>query len=238
MNRIMPKLQEWSDSHSSAFKPTKTEATIFLPSARELPDNPPPIILRGLKISYTSTLTKLGTKLDSRLLFHDYITASLPLTTAISLLTRSKAGLVLKWACQLVIACVWPRLSWSAAARYDPAKRKDKTKELVRVQKTAVMAVTGGFRSAAGEALDIVAGHLPIHLQLQNRLFHLALRTLTAPPTHPLHARTIAARRCPLHAPHRTPLDLALVNPFLEPNLAVETIHPDPIPPWSPDPAP
>ncbi|BGP01165.1 hypothetical protein JCM10021v2_004864 [Rhodotorula toruloides] len=195
----MPRLQEWSDSHSSAFKPTKTEATIFLPSARELPDNPPPIILQGLKINYTSTLTMLGTKLDSRLLFHDYVTASLPSTTAISLLTRSKAGLVLKWACQLVIA----RQRW---------------------------AVTGGFRSAAGEALDIVAGLLPIYLQLQDQLFHLALRALTAPPSHPLHAHTAVARSRPALVSYRSPLDLTLTNPLLPSNLAVETIHPNPNP--------
>uniref|UniRef100_A0A0K3CBV9 Uncharacterized protein n=1 Tax=Rhodotorula toruloides TaxID=5286 RepID=A0A0K3CBV9_RHOTO len=100
------------------------------------------------------------------------------------------------------------------------------------------MAVTGGFRSAAGEALDIKAGLLPVHLQLQNQLFRLALRALSAPPSHPLHARTVAARRRPKHASHRSPLDLALANPLLPPDLGVETIFPDPIPPWSSDPAP
>ncbi|GAA6058001.1 hypothetical protein NBRC10513_007309 [Rhodotorula toruloides] len=242
MNRVIPRLEEWSDSHSSAFEPTKTEATIFLPPARELPDDPPPIILRGLQVKYTSTLTMLGAKLDSRLLFRDHIAAcaarASASTTTITLLTRSKAGLAPKWARQLVVACVWPRMMWAAAAWYDPAKGKDKTRELVRVQKKASMAVTGGFRSAAGEALEIEAGLLPTHLQLQNHLLRLALRALAAPPSHPLHARTAAARNCPAHASYRSPLDLALANPLLPPNLVVETIHPDPVPPWSPNPAP
>ncbi|KAK4330159.1 RNase H domain-containing protein [Rhodotorula toruloides] len=77
-----------------------------------------------------------------------------------------------------------------------------------------------------------------VHLQLQNQLFRLALRALAAPPSHPLHARVVAARRRPAYAPHRSPLDLALTNPILPPDIVVETIHPDPIPPWSPDPAP
>ncbi|BGP73832.1 hypothetical protein NBRC10513v2_007250 [Rhodotorula toruloides] len=33
-------------------------------------------------------------------------------------------------------------------------------------------------------------------------------------------------------------LDLAIANPLLPPNLVVKTIHPDPVPPWSPNPAP
>ncbi|BGO96362.1 hypothetical protein NBRC10512_003239 [Rhodotorula toruloides] len=100
------------------------------------------------------------------------------------------------------------------------------------------MAVTGGFCSAAGEALEVEAGLLPIHLQLQNHLFRLALCALSAPPSHPLQVRTTAARRRPGTAAHRSPLNLALTNPLLPPDLVVETIHPDPTPPWSPNPAP
>ncbi|KAJ8294879.1 putative RNA-directed DNA polymerase from transposon BS [Rhodotorula toruloides] len=238
MNSLVPKLETWSDSHSSAFEPTKTEATIFLPSSRAMPPNPPRVILRDHRIEFKPTLTMLGTKLDSQLTFRDHITAcaarATTSTTAISLLARSKAGLAPKWTRQLVVACVWPRLMWSAAAWYDPARGKDKTKEL----KAAAQAVTGGFRSAAGEALEIEAGLLPVHLQLQNQLFRLALRALSASPSHPLHHRALAARLRPSHTSHRSPLDLALANPLLPPDLAVEPIHPDPIPPWSPNPAP
>uniref|UniRef100_A0A0K3CQ65 BY PROTMAP: gi/342320283/gb/EGU12224.1/ Pol-like protein [Rhodotorula glutinis ATCC 204091] n=1 Tax=Rhodotorula toruloides TaxID=5286 RepID=A0A0K3CQ65_RHOTO len=53
MNNLVPNLEAWSDSHSSAFEPTKTEATIFLPSARPIPAKPPQIILRGHRIEFT-----------------------------------------------------------------------------------------------------------------------------------------------------------------------------------------
>ncbi|KAJ8292920.1 hypothetical protein OF846_003646 [Rhodotorula toruloides] len=218
MNNLIPKLEAWSDSHTSAFEPTKTKATIFLPPNCAMPDNPRLAILRDHEIGFKPTLSMLGTKLDNRLSFRDHITScaakATVCTTSIALLARSKAGLSPKWAWQLVVACVWPRLMWLAAAWYDPAKEKDNTRELVRVQKSAAMAVTGGFCSAAGEALEIKAGLLPIHLQLQNQLFCLALRALSAPPSHPLHHRTTAARRRPAHAAHRSPLDLALTNPI------------------------
>lgn len=55
-------------------------------------------------------------------------------------------------------------MMWAAGAWFDPARGKDKTKELVRVQKTAAMVVSGGFRSAAGDALNVESGLLPVHV--------------------------------------------------------------------------
>lgn len=100
------------------------------------------------------------------------------------------------------------------------------------------MAITGGFRSAASMALNVEAGLLPIHLQFQWQLFRLALRALAAPPSHPLHHCTSAVQNRRTNALHKSPLNLALANPLLPHDLVVEVIHPDPIPPWSPDPAP
>ncbi|GAA6044086.1 hypothetical protein NBRC10512_001218 [Rhodotorula toruloides] len=133
MNNLIPKLEAWSDSHTSAFEPTKTKATIFLPPNCAMPDNPRLAILRDHEIGFKPTLSMLGTKLDNRLTFRDHITScaakATVCTTAIALLARSKAGLSPKWARQLVVACVWPRLMWLAAAWYDPAKEKDKTRD-------------------------------------------------------------------------------------------------------------
>lgn len=134
-NSIVPSLEAWSDSHSSAFELTKTEATIFLPSHRAMPDNPSPVVLRNHPIKFEPALTMLGTRIDARFTFRDHIAAcaakATVATTAIQLLTCSKAGLVPKWARQLVVACVMPGLVWALAAWCDPAKGKDKIKELV-----------------------------------------------------------------------------------------------------------
>lgn len=62
MQTVVPKLELWSDSHSSAFEPTKTKATIFLPLSCKLHDNILPITHLGHCIEYTNTLTMLVTK--------------------------------------------------------------------------------------------------------------------------------------------------------------------------------
>uniref|UniRef100_A0A0K3CQZ3 BY PROTMAP: gi/342319148/gb/EGU11098.1/ Pol-like protein [Rhodotorula glutinis ATCC 204091] n=1 Tax=Rhodotorula toruloides TaxID=5286 RepID=A0A0K3CQZ3_RHOTO len=143
MNKLVPHLERWSDSHSSAFEPTKTEATIFLPPNHAAPVNPPAVVLRNHCIEYKPFLTMLGTKLDSSLSFRNHISAcaarATVSTSAIALLARSKAGLAPKWARQLVEACVLPRLLWTLAAWFDPAKGKDKTRMLARVWKMAAM---------------------------------------------------------------------------------------------------
>lgn len=90
-----------------------------------MPRNPPPVILRNHRVEFKPVLTMLGTKLDSTLSFRDHISAcaarATVSTTAISLLARSKAGLAPKWARQLVVACVWPRMMWAAASWFDRA---------------------------------------------------------------------------------------------------------------------
>ncbi|GAA6058401.1 hypothetical protein NBRC10513_007086 [Rhodotorula toruloides] len=98
------------------------------------------------------------------------------------------------------------------------------------------MAVSGGFRSAAGEALEVESGLLPIHLELDRAVFCLGLRALSATPSHPLHDRINCARRSPATR-HPSPLDRALSFLLLS-HSTVEPIHPDPIPPWLPNPAP
>ncbi|GAA5847437.1 hypothetical protein JCM11251_002275, partial [Rhodosporidiobolus azoricus] len=48
---LVPALEEWSDSHGSAFEPKKTTVTIFHLPHRRLPPNPPPVVLRGQQLT-------------------------------------------------------------------------------------------------------------------------------------------------------------------------------------------
>ncbi|GAA5920686.1 hypothetical protein JCM6882_006532, partial [Rhodosporidiobolus microsporus] len=66
---LVPGLEEWSDSHFSAFEPSKTLVTIFTPRNTKLPSPLPHIILRGVELAYSPSLTMLGTILDEHLTF-------------------------------------------------------------------------------------------------------------------------------------------------------------------------
>ncbi|GAA6044450.1 hypothetical protein JCM8097_004730 [Rhodosporidiobolus ruineniae] len=69
----IPQLEAWSASHKSRFEPTKSDLVIFLPPSKSIPPNPPPLHLNGTAIPYSSTLTMLGTVLDSRLTFDAHV---------------------------------------------------------------------------------------------------------------------------------------------------------------------
>ncbi|GAA5846222.1 hypothetical protein JCM11251_005781 [Rhodosporidiobolus azoricus] len=115
---LIPALEEWSDSHHSAFEPDKTTVTIFHPPHRRLPPNPPPVILRGQPLTFSSSLTLLGTELDSTLSFaaHQARCAAKAATamTGVLLLSKAKGGLKPAYVRQLVRAVVEPRLTWMA----------------------------------------------------------------------------------------------------------------------------
>ncbi|BGP41014.1 hypothetical protein JCM10449v2_004982 [Rhodotorula kratochvilovae] len=106
--------------HCVAFEPTKTDAVLSLPPTRRHPANPPRVVLRGVPVAYAPSLTMLGTEIDEKLTFGPHIarTAERAAVTlrGVGLLTCRRADLAPRWARQLVVACVLPRLVWASAA--------------------------------------------------------------------------------------------------------------------------
>ena len=183
----------------------------------------------------------LGTEIDEKLTFGPHIARTAERAAValrgVGLLKRRRAGLAPRWARQLVVACVLPRLVWASAAWLDPAIGTDRVSPLVCVWKEACACVCGGTRTAAGEALAVEAGLQPVRLLLRKSLFRLALRALAAPASHLLHHRVRLARATPT-AVHAGPLHCTLIAfPLLAPDLNAETLFPDPFAPWAPDPS-
>ncbi|BGP43092.1 hypothetical protein JCM10449v2_007110 [Rhodotorula kratochvilovae] len=58
-----------SDSHDSAFGPSKTDAVLYLPPNQRRPDHLPRVLPRGVPVAYAPSLTMLGTEIDEKLAF-------------------------------------------------------------------------------------------------------------------------------------------------------------------------
>ncbi|GAA5846415.1 hypothetical protein JCM11251_006753, partial [Rhodosporidiobolus azoricus] len=234
---LLPQLEAWSDSHRSAFEPDKTFVTIFHPPQRRLPVNPPHAVLRGEALTFSPSLTLLGTKLDFTLSFSGHqARCAAKAATALSgvrLLSKAKAGLKPTFVRQLVRAVVEPRLTWmgeiwgekgvSAASR--------------AVWKDAARAVCGGYRSTSAAAMEVEANLPPLDLLLRSLSFRFALRSLSAPPAHLLHDPCRLARPA-RRLRHPSPLYNALHSfpALLPPSLSIEPLLPWPVPPWLPSP--
>ncbi|GAA5880953.1 hypothetical protein JCM8547_007682 [Rhodosporidiobolus lusitaniae] len=68
-----PGLEAWSDSHFSAFEPSKTLATLFIPPGKKnAPSPPPPVVLRGKPLANPASLGMLGVEINSNRLFRPH----------------------------------------------------------------------------------------------------------------------------------------------------------------------
>ncbi|BGP51289.1 hypothetical protein JCM10450v2_007221 [Rhodotorula kratochvilovae] len=182
MNSLVPGMKARSDSHNSAFRPSKTDAVLYLPPNQRRPDHLPRVLPRGVPVAYAPSLTMLGTEIDEKLAFSPHIARTAERAAValrgVGLRARRGAGLAPRWARQVVVACVLPRLAWASAAWFDPASGTDQVSPLVT-------------RTTAGEALAVEAGLQPVRLRLQKSLFRLARCAIAALPSHPLHRRTL-----------------------------------------------
>ncbi|GAA5860383.1 hypothetical protein JCM8547_003487 [Rhodosporidiobolus lusitaniae] len=112
--RIVSGLENWSDSHFSAFKPSKTLLTLFvLPGKKNVPPIAPPVILRSEPLAYSPSLTLHGIEIDSTLLFRNHrsscVAKASSALTGVRLLSRTRAGLRPGMVKSLVKAALMPR---------------------------------------------------------------------------------------------------------------------------------
>ncbi|GAA5960776.1 hypothetical protein JCM10213_004816, partial [Rhodosporidiobolus nylandii] len=238
-SEVVPNLEGWAQAHSSAFEPLKTVVTVFTPPRKALPASLPPVVLAGQPLAFSPQMTILGAIFDSQLTFLPHIVhcarnASATLN-AVACVMGARHGFRPELAKQLYEAVVLPRLLWAGAVWWKEVGAEGKLAPLRAVQKEGARLVSGGFGTAAREALEVEAGLPPLEHRLALTHLKLALRALSPPPSHPLHLPTQLALARP-SPPHPSPLHAALASPLLPPLLRVEPILPDPVAPWEEEP--
>ncbi|TKA53431.1 hypothetical protein B0A53_04421 [Rhodotorula sp. CCFEE 5036] len=241
-NVLMPALEDWSRTHLSEFEASKSDAVLYAPHNRKVSADLPDVILAGSPIPWSPSLTMLGTIIDKRLTFERHVAAcaskaSVALT-GVRLLSSARGYLRRRHTVQLVRTIVFPRLDWAAAAWFEPAAEGErewskKVRVAEAVHRAALVTVTGAFRSAATDAMEVEANIPPIRLRLRGAVARLGLRAAAAHPLHPLAARLALALResCPAHP---SPLHHAVrvLAPTCPPLYRFEMLLPHAVAPW------
>ncbi|GAA6024253.1 hypothetical protein JCM10207_006974 [Rhodosporidiobolus poonsookiae] len=234
----IPRAESWSRTHSSLFEPQKSTAVVFAPPGKDDLPAPPPLVLCGEAVPYEQSMTMLGAELDGRLSYEAHAArCAAKAATALSgvkTLLGACRGVPMGVAKTLVEAVVMPRLLWMSGVWWREGLSGSKVKVLRAVQRELARLVSGCYRTASLAAMEMEAGLPPLELRLALAQARLALRALSAAPSHPLAAPTRLAQATP-HPVHPSALHAALASPLLPPlPRPLEAVLPDPLPPWTP----
>ncbi|GAA5920563.1 hypothetical protein JCM6882_001974 [Rhodosporidiobolus microsporus] len=212
MQAVSKTHEEWSKTHRTVFEPSKTTVTLFVPPGKKRPSTPLPVLLNGVPLEYSPSLTLLGVELNSELHFKPHIAScaakAAKALTGVALLARARAGLSPRWVRRLVNVVVTPRLLWTAAVSYDPWKQ-------------------------------VEANLPPLDLVLRRHLHRFALRLHASTAFHPCCDPFTLARttRPSRHHPSAFHHALHSFPDTLPPSTLVEPLIPHALPPWDTPPS-
>ncbi len=177
LNRVVPLLLDWSRRHACKFDIGKFQLvhhTRYDPKYEPLS-----LTIDGHVISPQESAKYLGLIVDRRLRWHEHVDAAIAKGTAavlaVSRLARPTFGLPHRFARQLFVAVVSPKLEYGLPMWYTPVVRCGTSRatgsvgiarRIGKVQRTAALMITGVFRSTPTVFLDYHAGLLPVELRL------------------------------------------------------------------------
>jgi ribonuclease HI len=239
IQEVMERAEEWRIKHGVQFEPSKYVLVHFTRNTRRKTEAA--LTLRETTVSPTSEARYLGVIFDSKLNFKAHRAHATKrgtnLAIAMNGIAKATRGPHFKYTRQLFTTVVAPTTDHAAIVWYRPGKNgTQNTTQLTSlrtVQRLAMKAITGCFRTTPTDALEYETDLLPPHLRLKCKILQSLTRMQTLPPDHPVKrqlSNITHARTMPLTFPSTLE---HLVRTFPEyATEPLETIIPYAIPPW------
>ena len=235
---------QWSRLHNSKFEANKSaimhfsRKTILDPTTNtRVPIPRPELKIQGQLIEETLNYKYLGILFDNQLNWKAQAQRATANATKWILqfhrLTRPSTGVKLKLMRQLYISVALPKITYGIDAWYTPPNKQENQnrntgsvtilRNLQKVQRIAVLAITGTLRSSPNDFIDAHANLLPLDLALTKACHNAVIRYHTLLESNPIHGILKEYR---LRAPttHLSPL-FKLLKLFQTSNLRIETIN-------------
>ncbi|OBZ69518.1 hypothetical protein A0H81_10498 [Grifola frondosa] len=206
----------WSETHNSEFS---FEKLGLLNCSCKLKDLGPTLKLNDSSVQPSQHHKFLGMLLDHKLRFHEHVAYALAKGTTwvaqFRRLAKSRYGLTFGLVKRLYLAVAVPSMLYAADVFLTPVRMLPggkrlhgsvgAIKRLERVQRQALLIMTGAMRTTATDIMCAHANLLPFTL-LVDKICHRAItRVCTLPKTHPLHRHVRWAGR-KFVADHRSAL--------------------------------
>ena len=182
LKKAYRKCLNWARSHGSRFNPEKSELIHFIGRKRGAYDTP--ITLEGEKIKPSKTIRLLGVYLDRGLTYKAHFEAlntKIPkLLSALKSVTASTWGTSLLDARKLYRGAIRPILAYGALFWYPKDSNRVETlkKSLESIQGRFLRAITGAYKAASIEALEIETFIEPLDLYLEKSASQGAARQI------------------------------------------------------------
>jgi ribonuclease HI/exonuclease III len=218
----------WAKRHNSRFETSKFALIDFSKARQKLlipgqkktkPIDRLALRMNGTSIKPVKSHKFLGVIFDQELRWQEQVAQAIgkgsKYTAQIARLSRTATGISSHLMRQMYISAAVAKMTYAADVWYTPITVNSRgrktgsagvTKKLASVQRSAALTITGALRSTATDVLDIHANLLPMDLLMDKVCHRSAVRLLSLPDKHPLHAsikhckkRYVKTHRSPMH---------------------------------------
>ena len=205
---------DWSKTHNSCFEFNKLVLIDF--AQRNNKKERCLLILPDITIEPSYSTKYLGVFMDQHLNWNAHIAQAIKKgiswSTQIRRATAPTWGITPKYTRKMYIVVALPKILYAVDVWGTPKDLKMTAEhkkgismaaaKLITTQRAGALAVTGCLHTAPTYLLDLHAGLLPLHLEMDKQCQRAAVRMATLPPAHPLYkpVRRCASRAVKRHA--------------------------------------
>lgn len=226
----------WAKSHGAIFDRKKAQLIHF--SNRRKQQNQPNFVLGAEVLHPKPEIKWLGVWFDSKLLFNSqlqHIKRNGEYTLSqLHQLSKCYSGLSPREIKKLVITILYPQIFYGSIVWSTEKTFSKANKILSSLQNSTLNLISGAFRGLSTDLMYHDTYTLPFHLTIRQRHHWFFLKRIASPEDHPTRAFIMKELRSKT-IKHKSPIQDMLGWEFFRDlvNLEMETIYPNPFPPWA-----
>ena len=173
------KVIAWGKDKGLVFNPTKTQAIIF-DRAKKYKVSHPSIMMEGQELKFVDQIKYLGMTIQSRLSWTAHVVGQIK--KANMLLNRARTVIGREWgldperALWVYTAIARPKVTYGSLV-WAHSLNKTLVNKLKQMQRKILIAISGALRSTPTEAMEVIAGLIPLDLHIMELAARSRVRT-------------------------------------------------------------
>ena len=239
LKKLLQGAEEWRRRHGAQFERSKYVLVHFTRNTRQ--STTAAISLNGTMIQPSTEAKYLGVIFDQQLRFKAHLQQVVKKGTnaalAISSIAKCNWGTPYRYARQLFQAVVAPRMDYAAMIWHRPradgsTASSTQVRRISTVQRIAMKAILGCYRTTPTAAMEIEAGLAPAWIRLQTKVLLSGTRMQSLSTRHPIHKWLQCALRTRTASTRHQSILENMLNQFPLMTTRIETIEPYIRAPW------